>query len=73
VSQTLQTGEIPIHWSQVPTGRPRLRVSQIKVPTLRGWELCHILVIICEMEEFWRFNCWMKEWMPRVWAGFLAL
>jgi len=73
MSQTLLEGEIPIHWSQVPMGRPRLRVSQIRVPTLRGRELCHILVIICETEELWRFNCWMKEWMSGVWVGFLAL
>lgn len=43
-----------------------------RVPTLLGRQLCHTLAIICETEEFWRFNYWMKEWMSGVWEGFLA-
>jgi hypothetical protein len=34
-------------WSQVPTGSPLLRISQVSAPTLRGLALCHILAMIC--------------------------
>ncbi len=43
VSHVLQVGGIPITCSQVPVGRPWLRVSQIRVPTFLGRALCQIL------------------------------
>jgi len=43
VSHVLQVGGIPITYSQVPVGRPWLRVSQIRVPTFLGRALCQIL------------------------------
>jgi hypothetical protein len=50
--QTLHVGRIPMHCSQVPTGKPRFRVSHMKVPTFRGQELCQILAITCMTMEF---------------------
>jgi len=50
--QTLHTGRIPMHYNQLPSGRPRFRVSHMRVSTFRGWELCQILAITCMMVEF---------------------
>jgi hypothetical protein len=50
-----------MHWSQVPTRSPRLRVSQMIVPTLRGRELCQILANTWRSVKLLRLSCWMKE------------
>ncbi len=44
-SQILHWGEIPISCGHVPTGRPWLKVSQMRVPTFLGRALCQILAI----------------------------
>jgi hypothetical protein len=41
--QTLHVERIPMHCNQVPTGKPRFRVSHMRVPTFRGRELCQTL------------------------------
>ncbi len=38
--QTLHVGRIPMHSNQVPIGRPRFKVSHMRMSTFRGWELC---------------------------------
>jgi hypothetical protein len=54
--QTLHVGRIPIHCSQVPTGRPRFKVSHMRVPTFQGRALCQILAITCMTVEFCKFK-----------------
>jgi hypothetical protein len=41
-----------------------LRVSQIRVPTFLGRELCQILVITWEIEEFMRLRLSMNVMIP---------
>ncbi len=43
-----------MHWSQVPTRSSRFRVSQMRVLTLRGWELCQIMANTLGI-------CWVVE------------
>jgi len=45
-----------MHCSHVPTGRPRFKVSHMRVPIFRGGALCQILAITCVTVEFCRFN-----------------
>ena len=47
LSANLALGEDPLHCSHVPTGRPRFKVSHMRVPTFRGRALCQILAITC--------------------------
>jgi hypothetical protein len=41
-----------MHYSQVLTGRPRFKVSHMRVLTFWGLELCQILAITCVTVEF---------------------
>ncbi len=54
--QTLHVGRIPMHCSHVPTGRPRFKVSYMRVPTFRGRVFCQIMAITYVTVEFCRFN-----------------
>jgi hypothetical protein len=67
----LQRAGMPICWSQVPTGSPLLRVSQVRAPTLRGRALCHNLATTWATVELRRFKRWMKVVMLGVcWIRF---
>jgi hypothetical protein len=72
-SQPLQVAGIPIVWSQVLTGNPLLRVSEVRAPTLRGRALCHILAMIWATVEFRRLRDWTKEMMLGVCCLLFAL
>ncbi len=60
-------------WSQKSTGRPWLKVSQMRVLTFLGRALCHILAMVCGIEVLRRLRPWMKEIMCGVREGFQAL
>jgi len=62
--QVLQVGEIPITCSQVPIGRPWLRVNQIKVPTFLGRALCQILATTWGVVEFLKLRLLMNVMIP---------
>ncbi len=59
--QTLHVGRIPMHWSQVPIGSSRFRVSQMKVPKLWEQEPCQILANTWRSIKLLRLSYWMKE------------
>jgi hypothetical protein len=63
----LQREGRPIVWSQVPTGRPLLRMSQMSVPTFRGRALCQILAVNWVVVELRRLRVLRKVVMLDVW------
>jgi hypothetical protein len=59
-------------WSQVPIGRPWLKINQISLPTFLGRALCQILAITCGVVEFRRLSPWIKVRMFGVCVVLLA-
>jgi hypothetical protein len=63
-SQILHWGGSPMTYNHVPTGRPLLRVSQMRVPTFLGRALCQILAMTWAGVEFWKLSPWTKARRP---------